>query len=269
MANIAVVYADGIGTAKLGTDDGDSILRQVVNPLVASLTSHGHQVPAIKVTWPASMAGVGGTQSWDQAARVGVEDLDRIIAAHPDMRFILLGYSGGCKVIHDWLDRNQESLDHVLAVGLMSDPFRPLGKQQDNLPTQGWGVCGQRKGPIPGRTFWTTFPGDVISDATWDAVLRTLADISHVLPGAFLWELRTHIERGDLQLAWQIGVFRRDPLAWLRGIGPRLERARRDVHGYLTGAHTSAYVNPFMDGPSLADRLAATLSWAARRRLST
>ena len=265
-----IVYADGIGTAGLDANDGRSIMRKLVDKLVASLRHHGHKVTPIRVTWPASMAGVGGDKSWDEAAAEGVRDLDRLVEAHPGEHLVLLGYSGGCKVIHDWLDAYTDTplLDRVLAVGLMSDPYRPRGKQQDKWPTRGWGIAGERLGPIPDRTFWTTIPGDVISDALPDAILRTGADVSRAMPGGFVRSLVRHVNAGSLQLAWQIGVFQRNPLAWFAALGPRLAQARDDIHGYATGRHTTAYTEPFNGGPSLIDRLAATVSWAARKRLS-
>lgn len=264
-----IIYADGIGTANLNDDDGRSIMRKLVDKLLANLRSHQIAVRPIRVTWSASMAGVGGTKSWDQAAAEGVQDIDAIVAAHPDEKLILLGYSGGCKVIHDWLDRHAGSpaLDKILAVGLMSDPYRPHDRQQDRWPTRGWGVCGERYGPIRDRTFWTTVPGDVVSDALADALMRSGADASRAMPGGFVRSLVQHINAGTLQLAWKIGAFRDNPLAWFAELGPRVDQARRDIHGYRTGLHTTAYTVPFNGGASLIDRLAATVSWAARQRL--
>jgi hypothetical protein len=270
MARFLIIWADGIGTADLDADDGRSIMRKLVDKLVASLRHHGLNVTPIRVTWSASMAGVGGTKSWDEAAAEGVRDLDWLVESHPGEPLILLGYSGGCKVIHDWLDRHAGTslLDRVLAVGLMSDPYRPRDRQQDKWPTRGWGIAGERVGPLGDRTFWTTMPGDVISDALPDAILRTGADASRAMPGGFVRSLVRHVNAGSLQLAWQIGVFQRSPLAWFAALGPRLAQARDDIHGYMTGRHTTAYTDPFGDGPSLIDRLAATVSWAARKRLS-
>lgn len=265
-----ILYADGIGTAGLDPDDGRSIMRQLVDKLLANLREHRIGVRAMRVTWPASMAGVGGRKSWDEAAAEGVADLDRLAGTYAAEPLILLGYSGGCKVIHDWLDRHADTgvLDRVLAVGLMSDPYRPRDRQQDKWATRGWGIAGERVGAIGDRTFWTTIPGDVISDALPDAILRTGADASRAMPGGFVRSLVQHVNAGTLQLAWQIGVFHRNPLAWLAALGPRLAQARDDIHGYMTGRHTTAYTDPFAGGPSLVERLAATVSWAARVRLS-
>lgn len=266
---ILIAYVDGIGTGNLGSDEGATLINAVVAPLTKSLRDHGHLVRPVRVAWPASMAGVGGSKSWDQAAAEGEHNLDELVRAIPEEKVILVAYSGGNKVVHDWLDHNPDQLDRVLAVGLVSDPFRPRDRQQDGWATQGWGIAGERLGPIPKRTFWTTVPGDVISDALPDSFLRTPADVGHVLPGAFVHDLTGHLRDNNLQLAWQIGLFRKNPLAWFQAFGPRLDRARLDVHGYLTGQHNEAYRKPFAGGPALVDRLAATLSWAARKNLAS
>lgn len=261
-----IVHADGIGTARLDDDDGRSILNHVVRRLAAKTAAH-----PTRVHWPASMATVGGGMSWTNAAHLGILDLDRIVRERPDQRLILLGYSGGCRVIHDWLDYRPEQRHRVAAVGLMSDPYRPYGREQHQTPpTSGWGVCGQRVGPLGGRTLWTTHPHDVISNAMPDALLRTFADLSDSIPGGLLADLRGHHQRGDWQLLWQLGALRTNPLAWFGTLGYRLEQARRDINGYLTGVHTKGYTDPFVtiepdtrveDHRSLAHRLADSLAW--------
>jgi hypothetical protein len=51
-------------------------------------------------------------------------------------------------------------------------------------------------------------------------------------------------------------------------LGARLDRARRDVEGYLGSAHTRAYTVPFDSGDGdlrpLTVRLADTIAWAVR-----
>lgn len=258
-----IVYADGIGTGGQGFANEGSILYKVVEQLLERRPS----ARATKVRWPASMAGIGGNLSWIDASRQGVEEIDSILSSNPEEKFILLGYSGGCRVIHEWLDSRLGDLHRIEAVGLMSDPFRPKQRWQNGLPEpRGWGICGAKLGPIPDRTYWTTVPGDVISDAVPDAILRTPADVSDVMPGSFLWDLRNHIKKGDLQLGWQIGVIRRNPFSWFIGLGPRLHQARMDIRGYLTGQHTNAYIEPFEGGDSLAVRLANTINWSVNER---
>ena len=260
-----IVTADGIGTAGILPDDTRSIIGHVAGRL-AQKTARHRTVP---VAWPAAMAGIGGRTSWSVSAHIGVLALDRIAADFPDEQLVLLGYSGGNRVIHDWLDTRPEMLDRVAAVGLMSDPYRPAERWQHGVADPGgWGICGQRLGPVPDRTFWTGAPGDVISSCPPDSPLRTAADLADQLPGALLADLSGHLRRGDWQLANAMQLWRRDPLAYLRGLGPRLDRARRDIEGYLTGAHTIAYTRPHHtpDGraASLAHRLADSIAWSLR-----
>lgn len=255
-----IAFADGIGTAQLTDDDGRSILQHVVKPLAAKTGAR-----PVRVEWPASMAGIGGNQSWTNAAHRGVLHLDKIVAAHPAEKLILLGYSGGCRVVHDWIDSRPQQRHRIAAVGLMSDPYRPATRWQHGLPDPGgYGIAGHRLGPVAGRTYWTSAPGDAISSCPPDSPLRTAADLSDQIPGSLLADLSGHLRRGDWQLATYMGLWRRDPLAYLRGLGPRLHQARLDVEGYLTGAHTLAYTRPHDGGQSLAHRLAATIAWAVR-----
>lgn len=259
-----IVHADGIGTARMIDDDGASILNHVVRPLAAKTGAR-----PVRVQWPASMATVGGSMSWAVAAHHGVLELDKIAREHPNETLVLLGYSGGNRVIHDWIDQRPESRHRVVAVGLVSDPYRPEGKRQDGVAVApGWGICGQRHA-LPGRTFWATAPADVITACPSDSPLRTLADLSDRIPGAFLDDLRGHLGRGDWQLATRIGMWRRDPLGYLRDLGPRMRAARTGVEGYLGIEHTLAYTRPLHTAEgrtgSHAHRLAETIAWKLGR----
>lgn len=256
-----VLYADGIGSAALPDDSDESILGVAARDVAARVGGE-----AVRIPWPASMAGVGGPLSWERAAEIGVAALDEFVDARPGVPVVLLGYSGGCRVIHDWLDGATHAHGRVKAVGLLSDPFRPAARWQHGTGDPGGsGICGERLGPLPDRTFWSSAPGDAISSCVPDSPLRTLADLSDKVPGSLLRDLRGHLGRGDWQLANYMKLWRRDPLGYLLGLGPRMVRARADVRGYLTGAHTTAYVVPFDGGPSLRDRLAATVAWKASR----
>ncbi len=250
-----VVDVYGIGSKKIAVDDGRSILGVCSEEL-------GHLLGArrVKLTWEASMAGIGGPLSWDLAAHKGVLTMDAVIRDNPHEQIVLLGYSGGCKVVHDWLDTRPEWHHRVEAVGLMSDPFRPYRRSQHGLPDPGgYGICGQRLGPIPGRTFWTSNPGDVISSCPVDSPLRTLADLSDRIPGGFVDDFANHLRLNSWQLANHIKMWKRDPLGYLNALPRRMDEARRGVEGYLTGAHTHAYTR---GEPSLASRLARTINWA-------
>lgn len=253
-----IIYADGIGSNAPGVTDSQSILHKVVERLIEHNPIHTET----RVSWPASMASVGGPLSWPESSKIGVEDIGRIVDNVSDKQVILLAYSGGNRPVHEWLDQNPDKLHRVAAVGFMSDPYRPRNRQQHGLPaTLGWGICGERLGPIPSRSYWTSAPGDAISDALPDAIIRTAGDVSDAMPGSFLMDLGKHVRDGDLQLAWKIGEFKKNPFAYFMGLGPRLAQARIDIDGYLNGRHTTAYVAPHEGGLSLAHRLADTINW--------
>ncbi len=264
-----IITADGIGTARLADDDERSILHAVARRLGDSLRHHGQQVDHVRAEWPASMAGVGGPLSWTVAAHHGLLSIDHLLRTHPNRQAILLGYSGGCRVVHDWVDTRPQDRHRIAAVGLLSDPYRPYGRWQHRVPDPGgWGICGQRMGHLPHDTLWSSHPDDVISSCPPDSPLRTLADLSDRIPGGFIDDFVNHIRLRDWQLATHIGMWRHDPLGYLRSLGPRMELARRGVYGYLTGAHTTAYTRPYNthDGDlrPLVDRLADSLSWKIR-----
>lgn len=275
--NFVTIWADGIGTHKLDPDDAASVLLSVVDALGDDLLERGITVSDEKVPWKASMAMIGGNTSWDDAAREGVQMINDIVKKYPyGTRIILLGYSGGCKVIHDWLDRaDSYTLSTVAAVGFLSDPFRPGTRYQSGTPDPGGhGIAGWRGTPIDGRAFWTSYFMDVISSCPPDSPLRTLADVSDKIPGSFIEDFGDHVRLGNWQLATYIGMWRKDPLGYFRSLGPRLDAARIGVEKYLTGSHTTAYTRPFetrldgkVDKRSLATRLAHTISYKVRRDL--
>lgn len=259
-----VLYADGIGSARVGLDGGQSILRKTVDYLAAELEG----ARAVRVEWPASMAGVGGRMPWDAAAHLGVLTLDKLLMENPHEDVILLGYSGGCKVIHDFTASRPEQHYRIKAVGYLSDPFRPRDKMQHGRPDPGgWGICGQDAGPatLADRTFWSAWGEDVITACPADSPLRTLADLSERIPGGFLDDFAGHIRLNNWQLANHIRMWKRDPLGYLRDLPGRMRLARRGVEGYLSGQHTSAYTRK-VDGHgwSYAEHLGATIAWSLR-----
>lgn len=255
-----IVYADGIGTNAIPAEDARSVLWKVAERL-ARLQGG----TAIRVEWPASIGPIGGRMSWNDATKIGITEVDRILAANPTEPVVLLGYSGGCKVVHDWMDARPDKLEQVKAVGLVSDPFRPWGKHQHGTPMPpGRGILRERPGPIPGRTFWSAWVGDVITDCPDDSPLRTAADLSKNTPGGVLADLGRKIHLGDWQLANYMRLWLRDPLGYLRGLGERMRVARVGVEGYLGSAHTLAYTRPWgpnEDHRSYVERLADTINY--------
>lgn len=256
-----ILVCDGIGTA--GSTSG---VVDVTAHRLARLT--GAEVEWVR--WPAAMAGVGGHSTWSAGVRRGLADLRRRVDAGGTPaggdELVLLAYSGGNKIVHDFLDAHPEQLPRIRAVGLMSDPFRPRDRFGPGLDApEGWGISGERPGPIPDRTRWCAVPGDAITTAGADSLLRTVADLSVNVPGGLRRDLREVLLAGRFQLAWQVGAARRDPLGWVGGLGARASRAVLDIRRYFTGWHTTHYTRRGPDGsPSpaelLADELYAVLS---------
>lgn len=254
-----IVYADGIGTGGIPPEDERSILRTAALHLAAK-----QGCEAIRVEWPASIGPIGGNLSWTDAAKIGMAGIDEILAANPGP-VVLLAYSGGCKLVHDWLEANPDRLEQVAAVGFMSDPYRPRGKHQHGTPVPpGRGILRARQGPIPGRTFWSAVVGDVVTDCPEDSPLRTPADLSKNTPGGVLDDLARHLHLGNWQLANYMQMWRRDPLGYLFALPRRINEARRGIEGYLGSAHTLAYTRPWGtldDDRSYAVRLADTINY--------
>lgn len=219
------------------------------------------------VNWKAAMAGVGGAGSWEQNSRDGVALLVSEFADTTE-DFVLLSYSGGNRVVHEFLDECPHLHDRVKAVGFMSDPWRPRDRwQAGTVQPIGYGIMGEDYGPIPDRTYWTSSHADVISAAWPDALMRYAADISPGDPDDFIDTAIRMGHLGQFQLAWQLGVIQREPLRWFLGLGGRIGQFGADAHGYLTGAHTSAYTDPYRtagDDRSLAVRLADSIAWKLR-----
>lgn len=268
MTNYIFVF-DGIGAFD-GAQSG--VMRMAANRLRSSLLENGHDFQIEWVDWPASINPIGPL-SWSHSTEIGVENFQRRVDnLKPGDKFVILAFSGGNRPAHVWLKRvaewHPDVLNDVLAVGLASDPYRPHGKQQNGMPMPGgYGVCGEWDTPIMDRTFYVAIPGDAITDAVDNAMIRTAADVIDEFPGDILRGLVRIYEnrnRGDFQLARKLKLFHENPLHWFMGLGPRLNQAKNDIVGYATGVHTSAYTRPFEDGDPAMIRFANTISWKVR-----
>lgn len=258
-----ILVADGIGS--YGTTS--KIVDHVANRLSSKTGA-----PAIWVPWKAAMFGGIGGQSgtWAENSREGVHQMiEQVLKANDDV--VLLGYSGGNRVVHEFLTECPHLLDRVAAVGLMSDPWRPRDRwQSGTAKPNGWGVVGEDYGPIPERTYWTSATDDVISAALPDALMRYAADLCSGGPDEIIEEAIKRFRSNSFQLAVQYHLIQRDPLRWFLGLGPRIDQLTRDAHGYLNGRHTGAYTEPHYesdrnDGRSLAHRLADTIAYKVRK----
>lgn len=248
---------DGAGSA--GRTSG--IIDATVNRISAKV-----KLSEIKwINYPASMMGVGGSQSWEDSSRIGVRLLAEEMQSHNE-DVVLLSYSAGNKPLHDFLDVYEEFHQRIVAVGFMSDPWRPKGRYQAGTREPiGYGVKGERLGPIANRSYWTSGYNDVISAAYPDAIMRYVADVVDGTPDQIITEAIRLGSLGSFQLSWQLGIIQKNPIGWLLGLGGRVGQFASDANGYLTGAHTKAYITPVKtsDGKtgSLAERLGDTIAY--------
>lgn len=254
---------DGAGSANRTSGIIDKTVQRLVEKLDIS--------EAKWINYPASMMGVGGDKTWEESSREGVRLLAEEMKSH-DEDVILLSYSAGNKPLHDFLDMFPEFHDRIRAVGFMSDPWRPRDRFQAGTPKPiGWGVNGERLGPIPDRSFWTSVYNDAISAAWPDALIRYTSAVSAGSPDQIVTNAINMGQMGNFQLAWQLGIIQRNPLGWFLGLGGRIGQLAADVRGYLTGAHTNDYIKPFKtsDGKteSLAERLGDSIAWKVRKDL--
>lgn len=258
-----ILTLDGITTNQIGTTD---VMQTVVDEFLKNVPQSSHTV----IPYPAAMMGVGGPESWTTSTEIGLNNLLRVIQETED-KIVLVGYSGGCKPVHEFLSRHPEFHEQITAVGFVSDPWRPRTRWQNGTPNpEGFGIMGEDFGPIADRTYWTSAKGDPISGAKPDSLLRYMADVCegeiHQVPQAFL----TLAQTGRLQLPAFLGL----PFPqWFFGLGPRITNAVQEAHSYLNGGHDRAYVVPFVtDGSkseSLSARLGATLAFKHKKVISS
>lgn len=247
-----IYILDGIGTH----DRPDGIVMKQVADAIKERTD----ISETKwVNWPASMLGQGGPLSWNQASAIGVQMLtDEVSSNNED--FILLAFSGGNKPARDWLYANKDLRKRCKAVGLLSDPERPHDRWQSGTDDPGgWGIAGEDYGPVPDMTFWTSYPGDAISSARKDALLRSFNDITNTSPefavkGANI----TLANVNKFQLGYQLEV---PFFEWFTSLGRRINEAIGDVHRYLNGWHTTKYTISFNGGLPLTTRLGSSIAW--------
>ena len=250
-----IYILDGIGTHD--RPEG-LVMKQVADAITAKMS-----ISEVKwINWPASMMNQGGKLSWNDATKIGVTMLTDEVSTN-DEDFILLAYSGGNKPAREWLYQNPELRERCKAVALVSDPFRPRDRWQAGLPNPGgWGIAGEDYGPIPDRTFWTSIPGDVISSARPDAILRTMADLSDGPPELILNDATETLKQNKFQLGHQLKV---PFFEWFTSLGRRINEAVVDVQRYFGGWHTTKYTTSFNGGGSLCTRIGESISWKLRK----
>lgn len=258
-----IVYVmDGAGTAGRTSN----VIDHTADAVVKNLSRVGVEIRAEWVEYPASIAPVGGKFSWAQSAQIAKQNLLDKVKAH-DEDIILLAYSAGNLPAHEFLRECEPSvINRVKAVGLMSDPWRPRGTGQAGTPTpSGYGVMGEDRGPIPGRTFWTSVEGDAISGAKHDALIRYVGDLAINTPDGIIEDAIKKWSDNSFQLAWQLGIVQRNPFGWFIGMGARMAQLRVDVERYLGGWHTTHYTRPFAGGDSLAVRMGNSIAYKVKK----
>ena len=289
---VLVLVMDGIGTASTPTNTS-GVLDDAVDVVMNGLNEATRRL----VVWPASYGPVGGGQSWSQSADIGVAEAENIIANHPDHDIVIMAYSGGNLIAKRLLERRPDLHSRVVAMGRLSDPWRPRQRWQNGTPDPGgWGVCGEEMGPIPDRTYWTSAPAiwrwlnppkrrnnrdlpaltlaDPISSASEKSLLRPFADGTDYLgnnPKAFFEDVRNVTEKNNAQILLELTKLRQNPFAYIFSLGPRIDVTVQEIFAYLFhGQHTTAYVEPFKttDGSmkSLSTRLGDTVLHKTLRR---
>lgn len=252
---LTILVFDGAGTAGRTSN--------VINPMVDRLRWKTGAT-TVWVPWAASLMGVGGNTPWPQATSEAIRWATNYMWKNPG-KYILVGYSAGCRPARELLERHPGLIDRVEAIAQMADPWQPASRQQHGIPDgPGFGVMGQAFGPVPGRTFWCGAVQDPICRAAPDSLLRYLAASTDAVPGGLFARFVDKAHRGRLQLAPFLGL----PLhEWFFGLGPRIDRSIREAQSYLGNGHTKAYTAYFPtpgDTRSLAHRLADSVAWAVR-----
>lgn len=289
---VLVLVMDGIGTA--GTPSRTS---GVLDRAVDVVMSSGLDVTRELVVWPASYGPVGNGMSWSMSADIGVVEADRILQNYPEHDIVIFAYSGGNLIAKRLLEIRPDLYHRVVAMGRLSDPWRPHQRWQNGTPDPGgWGVCGEDLGPIPDRTYWTSSPSisrwlnppnrrngriiphhvlaDPISSASARSLLRPFADGTDYLgtdPDAFFADLRNISNKNNAQIMLELVKIRQNPLGYLLSLGDRAGVAFQETLAYmLYSQHTYAYIEPFRttdgDMSSLSVRLGKTVLHKTMKR---
>lgn len=283
---VLVLVMDGIGTSNTVTGTS-GILDAAVDVVMNGLTDAKRYL----VKWSASYGPVGGNgESWSRSADAGVIDATAAIAAHPEHDIVIMAYSGGNLIAKRLLEIDPETASRVVAVGRLSDPWRPRMRWQNGTPNPGgWGVCGEDQGPVSDRTYWTSAPAisqwlnppdkrngrvipahvlaDPISSCSDRSLLRPFAAGTDYLgndPNAFFKDVTDLTKKSNAQILFELTLMRQNPLAYFLGLNSRLDVTFQEALSYsMWRQHTTAYIEPFKtsdgDMRSLSQRLGGTV----------
>ncbi|WP_019932331.1 PE-PPE domain-containing protein [Nocardia sp. BMG111209] len=167
----------------------------------------------------------------------------------------VLGYSLGAEVVTRFLEAKGRGEFWDCEPAWAATVANPLRQQDDSIDPDpvGFGINGQHDLWPDHFPIWeAAHPADGITSCPADSPLRTLADVASAFSfaelGGWTADLADRIRRARWQPAnsnwWH------DPV----GTWNRWSRAAALVDGYLTGAHTTAYVTG-----GHCDRLAALI----------
>lgn len=252
---LTILVFDGAGTHGRTSNVVDKVVDRLRSKTGAT---------AVWVPWAASLMGVGGTTPWPAASAEAVRWAADYMTTHSG-RFILAGYSAGCRPARELLERHPALEGRVAAIAQLADPWQPASRQQLGVPGgDGWGIMGQELGPVPGRTFWCGAPGDPICRAAPDSLLRYLTTSTDAVPGGLFAAFLDKAARGRLQLIPFLGL----PLhLWFGGLSARIGRSIAEAQSYLGDGHDRVYTGYYATPgktASLAHRLADSVAWAVR-----
>ncbi|AOE44392.1 lysin B [Gordonia phage Ghobes] len=193
-----------------------------------------------EVTYPASISFANQNRnlfgvSGDRSVLLGVEQLRATLRnAHPDDRFVVLGYSLGALVGTKFLESLEPVLrSKVLAAGFVANPLRPKGLSAGRGDVGGFGLVDSVELPWLERRWELARPDDVVTAARADSLFRPWAEevlafsVADPAPAVqkFFWD--TLLGKNQLPVA-----------ALFDG---RFEQAAKDARGYLSTAHTLGY----------------------------
>lgn len=282
---VLVLVMDGIGTASTPTKTS-SVLDYAADEVMSGITDAVREI----VLWPASYGPVGDGSSWTQSADIGVINAVGIISRYPDHDIVIMAYSGGNLIAKRLLEVRPDLHARVVAMGRLSDPWRPRNRWQHGTPDPGgWGVCGEELGPIADRTYWSSAPAvskwlirpsrrnnrtlphtvlaDPISSSHEKSLLRPFADGTDYLGTdieAFFRDVTNVSQKNNSQILLEMVKLRQNPFAYLFGLGERVRITLDEAAAYgMYGQHTNAYIEEFYttDGArhSLSARLGKTV----------
>ncbi|WP_378734961.1 hypothetical protein [Nocardia brasiliensis] len=200
-------------------------------------------------------ADYGRHRSYEDSKAAGMRETQQAIdsAKRP---VYLVGYSQGAAVAGAFTNHRNVARTYLLA-----DPHRPAGRYIGLLDPGGSGLAGAID--RAGLVHWLAAPGDVITSAPTDSMLRDFADFTPAMSP----HLRPWLEDAIATLrsrTWQNAA--RKPWNAFEEFR-RLSEALHDAHGYLAGGRHTCYAAENVPGLHITHTqwIAASLNYLARQ----